>query len=133
MCVAPCCGTVEDMQRLIDSGYAHRLMHDPYEGGAEMLKPALKGHEGKLAPWNVWSEQGCTFWRDGLCELHDLGLKPLQGKLAHHDLMLTQSLEIGEKIDKDWADFEGIDEMVKNWRGTVKISKKFFAKLDPGK
>lgn len=28
MCQAPCCGTPEEMQSLIDAGYGNRLMHD---------------------------------------------------------------------------------------------------------
>jgi hypothetical protein len=27
----------------------------------------------------------CTFFVNGLCQLHELGLKPTEGKLSHHN------------------------------------------------
>lgn len=102
MCHAPCCGTPEDIKRLIENGYASRLMLDDLPGGADMIKPALKGYEGKESPWEVASRAGCTFWKEGKCELHSLGLKPLQGKASHHDLDDEEIEKIGEYINSTW-------------------------------
>jgi len=115
MCKAPCCGTPEDMQKLINHGYASRLMLDDWPGGPDMLKPALKGSEGLSAPWEVSTEQGCTFWKNGKCELHDLGLKPIQGKLAHHNNSLEKCEEIEYLINNSWKTDES-ETVVENWK-----------------
>jgi hypothetical protein len=82
------------MEALIEAGFGNRLMYDDFPDGEDMLKPALKGHEGKKAPWETSSARGCTFWKKGLCELHVLGLKPIQGKLAHHSNTTEQNEDI---------------------------------------
>jgi len=118
MCHAPCCGTPEDMQLLIEAGYGKRLMHDDWPDSTcseEMLKPALKGHEGDKAPWDVATEAGCTFWRNGKCDLHSKGLKPCQGKLAHHSLTKDQNEEIGEYIKEAWKGEKG-KEVIRKWK-----------------
>lgn len=48
MCHAPCCGTPDDMQALIDAGYGDRLMYDDWHYGEKLLKLVLKG---------------CNFWK----------------------------------------------------------------------
>lgn len=121
MCHAPCCGSVEDFDKLIDAGYADRLMFDDLPSvrdAGDFLKPALKGYEGEQAPWHTHSLVGCTFWKYGKCELHKLGLKPLQGKLAHHT-------NTGEKIDayaavskEDW-DSERGRALIEKWKKLV--------------
>jgi hypothetical protein len=53
----------------------------PNEEDIQILSPAIKGYEGLSAPFTPIGK--CTFLtRDDLCELHDLGLKPLEGRLA---------------------------------------------------
>jgi hypothetical protein len=114
MCHAPCCGTPDDIEKLMNAGYGNRLMYDNLEGGETMLKPALKGYEGIRSPWETSNEEGCTFWKEGKCELHDLGLKPSQGKLAHHSLTTEQHAEIGEYVNNSWKNHKG-DEVIEKW------------------
>ncbi len=102
MCHSPCCGTPEDMDKLMDAGYGDRLMYDDWPDGETMLKPALKGYGGERAPWEVSSLMGCTFWKKGKCELHSLGLKPSLGKLAIHDQPQEEKTEICEFIEESW-------------------------------
>ncbi len=126
MCKRPCWGTPEDMQRIIDAGYGHRLMRDFWGASKDeeneytfILSPALKGHEGEKAPFYPRSPEGCTFWKDGLCELHDLGLKPIEGKLAtckpevmpredeislHEEIYLTWKNPEAQKFSDYWTD-----------------------------
>lgn len=117
MCHAPCCGTHEEMQILIDNGYASRLMYDDLPGGPPMLKPALKGYEGKRSPWSTATEEGCTFWKDGKCELHSLRIKPIQGKLAHHSLTDKQFDSISDYIKENWENvtLEELDTLISKW------------------
>lgn len=115
MCTAPCCGTIEDMQNLIDAGYGNRLMLDDWPDDNDIIKPAMKGHEGGKAPWDVRTEEGCTFWKDGKCELHQSGLKPTQGKLAHHDNDYFQLKEIENFISDSWGKDEA-KEFIEKWK-----------------
>jgi hypothetical protein len=56
----PCIGTPEDIDRLVTAGHANRL---------------------RLVLWGA-----CTFFTEnGLCELHDKGLKPTEGRLSNHN------------------------------------------------
>ena len=81
-CHTPCLGTPEDIEKLIDAGYRDRLAPTSWFAGMlmgvinrpiEMVQPKVE---------NGW----CTFYHDGLCELHDKGLKPTEGRLSHHSI-----------------------------------------------
>ena len=124
MCHSPCCGTPEDMQRLIDVGYGDRLMLDEWPDGETMLKPALKGHEHKKAPWSTGSKKGCTFWQQGNCELHALGLKPIQGKLAHHSLCMEEYQQIADMITASWkpSTNPNAQAVIDEWKNTRRIN-----------
>lgn len=104
MCHAPCSGTPDDMEALMNAGYGNRLMYDDLPGGETILKPSLRGYEGINAPWQTFSVLGCTFWKDGKCELHSLGLKPTLGKLAIHDQSEEDRHQIAEFIEESWRD-----------------------------
>lgn len=119
MCHAPCCGSVEDFEKLIDAGYGDRLMFDDLPStvdGGDLLKPALKDHEGQKAPWQTRTLRGCTFWNEnGHCELHDLGLKPTQARLVQHG-------EDGFDVEKyaaiskeDWESPRGL-AVIERWK-----------------
>jgi hypothetical protein len=110
-CQRPCWGTPSEIQKLIDAGF-NRLMYDYWvrsneEGGdIDIICPALKGYENRAAPF--WPEGQCTFQdENGLCELHDLGLKPLEGRVVHckasfpslhEDVAMTWDTEEGKAI-----------------------------------
>lgn len=115
MCQGPCCGTPQEMRKIIEAGFGGRLMFDEGPGGPDLLKPALRGFEGEYAPWQTRSEDGCTFWKDGLCELHDIGLKPIQGRLAHHDLSEGETVEIGLEISDSWKGPEA-ENVIQLWK-----------------
>jgi len=82
----PCWPTPEEAQKIIDAGFGNRLMRDYWSGDGtdgndiQLLSPAIVGYEGKVTPW--WPEGHCTFLKKGLCQLHDLGLKPLEGRIT---------------------------------------------------
>lgn len=115
MCQGPCCGTPKEMKELITRGFGSRLMFDDLPGGSDLLKPALKGYEGKKAPWQTASKEGCTFWINGKCELHSSGLKPIQGKLAHHTLTDDDDMKIGNFIKQSWETKEA-EEVINIWK-----------------
>jgi|SRR6478736_4314071 len=81
MCKTPCLGTPEDILKIAEAGYSDRLtlcgwgvgmLAGVYPGFIDMIQAKVED--------NGW----CTFYKDGLCELHSLGLKPTEGQLAHH-------------------------------------------------
>jgi len=82
----PCWPTPDDAQRLIDAGHADRLMLDWWfdneqDKTVHVLTPAITGRESGQAP--AIPSGRCTFLNEkGLCQLHDLSLKPAEGKLA---------------------------------------------------
>jgi len=71
-CLQPCFGTPEDMIKIIQAGYEHRTEIVICEG-VPVIIPKMDNNK-----------HSCTFFTDGLCELHESGLKPTVGKLSHH-------------------------------------------------
>lgn len=138
MCDRPCFGTVQDIKNLIKAGYSDRLCLDwnsaPSDKNTDItfLTPALKDCEGKLSPSFPSSIKGCTFLTDGLCALHSLKLKPLQGRTAIHgfaDERLnakndSQSEAVKEYIMQDWKSKEGQD-LVDAWCKEHNIKSKY--------
>lgn len=117
-CHTPCLGTPQDILKLVKAGYAERLaLTDWFAGmmmgctdhGITMIQ--AKGENG-------W----CTFYHDGLCELHDKGLKPTEGKLSHHTIKLdnwTRKKSISWNVAKEWENkdnFSVVEEIVKEMK-----------------
>lgn len=84
MCAhSTCLPTPDEARELIRRGYGPRLAAYHFE--IEVVGPAPAGMEGRLDLRHT-RYGACTFRTpDGLCELHELGLKPLEGREAHHD------------------------------------------------
>ena len=114
MCMHPCWPTPQEAQKLIDTGFGGKMMADYWigdYGNIYILCPASKGYGGKTAPFNVWGK--CELQDGyGMCALHDLGLKPLEGVMAMHDV---PNREIHEEIAMMWNNNLG-EEMVAQWR-----------------
>lgn len=78
----PCAGTPQDILNLVNAGFADKLAPtilstiatNGYLPDVYMVQPEFD------------KKRGCCmfFTDDGLCSLHDLGLKPTEGKLATH-------------------------------------------------
>lgn len=115
MCRAPCCGTPQEINALIEAGYGDRLMLDDWDDDPDMIKPAMKAYEGYRAPWATSTKEGCTFWKEGKCELHDTGLKPMHARLAHHDMIDEEWKYVCNKIKETWHGEEA-EICIKNWR-----------------
>jgi Fe-S-cluster containining protein len=79
----PCWGTPEEIEKIIEAGLGDRLMNDYWiesPQDVQIFSPAIVGYEGRTAPFMPIG--ACTFLKNGLCELHDKGLKPLEGRTA---------------------------------------------------
>jgi hypothetical protein len=116
-------GTVAEMERLIVAGYGPRLMRRSWwlsEKGTDAicLMPAEVGCEGKDM-LNYFSPSTCTFFKDGKCELHDLGLKPLEGRVAIHDDRTGR--EINRALALEWDKPRG-QSLVKAWQQVMEAT-----------
>jgi hypothetical protein len=80
---------------------------DGFDGGnIYILAPANKGYEGKRAPNWPSTEDGCTFWHNGLCGIHTTGFKPIEGRLASCKDM---NMGLHEKVAQLWNNAEDQD------------------------
>jgi len=120
MCRRPCWGTPNEIRKIIDAGFGDRLMVDYWCNtmfdDIEILCGALKGYEGKAAPFIPVSDSGCSFFKNGLCELHDEKLKPCEGRLSvctsngddidglHKEVAMMWDSEEGRELVKGWRD-----------------------------
>ena len=116
-CKTPCLGTPEDIRRLIKAGYKERLAITHWWVGIARGKldfPVIMIQARQ-------EENGyCTFFRDGLCELHDLGLKPTEGRLSHHSIT-KENFKFGKSLSwnvaKEWMDMrngEIVEEIIRH-------------------
>lgn len=104
----PCWPTPDDARRLIAAGHAERLMVDwwvdPAGRTVYLLSPAIRGWETAVAP--IEPRGDCTFRTpNGLCALHDAGLKPTEGRLALCRNRTPDGLH--DAIARSWAGEEG--------------------------
>lgn len=77
-----CLPTPKEVGQLVKQGYGNRLATYQFDSNSLYQAPATVGYENKILPRTNMG--ACTFFKNGKCELHDLGLKPLEGRLAHH-------------------------------------------------
>lgn len=118
-CRRPCWPTTAEAAALIDAGLGGRLMldfwaaDDEHPAGIKLLCPACPGHEGDTAPFAPFG--GCTFQAvgTGLCELHDRGLKPAEGRKTGCG-KVKKSTSLHRIIAETWATPEGA-AVVERW------------------
>jgi hypothetical protein len=107
----PCIGTPEDILNIINAGYGYGLSNTTWLTGmaagehnapVQMIQPLKK-------------DNGCAFLDDSnLCILHDLGLKPTEGKISNHADTPVNSFKetINYKVAMTWIDENGKNDPV---------------------
>lgn len=111
-CLTPCLGTPQDIWRLIEAGYGNKLRITFWAVG--MLVGAVPFPIPMVQA--LQTEHGCVFWKNGLCELHDQGLKPTEGRLSYHTLAEDNfcfERSLSWNIAKEWAAKENIELVTK--------------------
>ncbi|GAB6119660.1 hypothetical protein [Dysgonomonas termitidis] len=111
-CRVPCLGTPDDILKLIRAGHAGKLKLTFWCVGMALGKypcpvPMVQA---------VKTGAGCVFLSNGLCELHDSGLKPTEGKLSHHELRLDNfifELSLAWNVAKEWIDKDNFPKVIK--------------------
>ena len=107
-CHTPCLGTPQDIEKLIDAGYSDRLL--PTLWGAGMIMGVINFPVPMIQIAS--SDDYCSFFHNGLCELHDRGLKPNEGRLSHHSTRIDNfkaSKSIAWNVAKEWLSEENAD------------------------
>lgn len=114
MCKVPCIGTPKDIEAIIDAGYADRLKETMWMVGYLAVK------EKPIAMIQPTEKDGwCAFRQpDGLCELHDLGLKPTEGVLAsckvvEEDDIPTYETSVLRAVAHEWVKVENFGNVMK--------------------
>lgn len=54
---------------------------------------------------------GCVFFQNGLCELHDRGLKPTEGRLSYHTLTEESfdfSKSLAWNVAREWLNEKNV-------------------------
>lgn len=117
----PCWGTIEDMEIIIDEGFADRLMldfwNDCEEGNRDiyLLVPALCGYEKKSAPH--WPIGRCNFLNDkNMCDIHKV--KPVLGKITNHENFDNGMHNI---IAQSWDCKKGMD-LIERWKKLIEFN-----------
>lgn len=117
-CHTPCLGTPQDILKLVKAGYADRLALTDWFAGMMM---GCTDHG--ITMIQAKDENGwCTFYHDGLCELHDKGLKPTEGKLSHHSIKIDNwkhRKSISWNVAKEWENEDNVsvvEEIVKEMK-----------------
>lgn len=98
MChVAPCIGTPADMHAIVKAGYGHKLAPTTYAPWiAHGIAPV-----DLVAP--RMTPKGCAFLTpEGLCELHDKGLKPTEGRVISCKTSSLINLAVPMRIADMW-------------------------------
>lgn len=109
-CKTPCLGTPADILKLINAGYIEKLDLTLWVQGYVLKKcPLIPMVQA------IRTKDGCVFLKNGLCELHDLGLKPTQGILSHHTLMEENFIferSLGYNVAKEWVKIQNLPVIV---------------------
>lgn len=102
-CRTPCLGTPEDILRLLKAGYKERLAPTLWGVGLVLRRIPYVVPMIQARRINGY----CIFFRNGLCELHDAGLKPTEGRLSHHTIT-RENLKFGSSLSwnvaREWLD-----------------------------
>lgn len=104
---APCLGTPQDIWALIEAGYKDRLELTVWSVGLFLGKIPFPIPMVQAAR----SPDGCAFFQGGLCQLHDLGLKPTEGRLSHHTITgenFEFSQSLAWNVAREWLDERNI-------------------------
>jgi len=120
-CGHPCLGTPDDLIKILESDFAKRTMIINWTGAMDFKlydKPITM-----MVPLYDEVNKSCTFFTDGLCELHNSGLKPTEGKLSHHSTTLEKfnvKKSIGWAVSKEWLSIpnEKLNKLIELFNST---------------
>lgn len=98
-----CLGTPADIEKIIDAGHREKIKPTKW-GVANFI---VNGDMIPMFQAEFIPDHGCVFYEDGLCTLHEVGLKPTEGKLSHHTIKddnYNRRKHLAYNIAKTWDD-----------------------------
>ena len=118
-CRRPGWWSVGQAARAVQAGYADRMMLEiSPERTFGVLSPSFKGNEGNLA-LQFFAGQGCTFLKEGLCELFGTGLQPLECRFCHHS-RVGLGPQCHAALEKDWNSPAG-QGLILRWNEITRV------------
>lgn len=121
-CKRPGWWTVDQASLAIERGYANRMMMEiSPEFDFAVLSPAFYGCEGFMATQEMF-KNGCNFLKNGLCELHNTDLLPLECAFCHHE-RVGQGIVCHNAIEREWKTYNA-QLLVKRWQNITCFHKK---------
>jgi len=111
-CRVPCIGTPDDMLEIIKAGHADKLEFHNWNVGYLLGK--LPAPITIIRPKVI--EGSCAFFKNNLCELHESGLKPTEGKLSYHTLKLDNfifELSLSWNVAQEWIRLDNLPKIIK--------------------
>ena len=100
-CRRPGWWTVREAEQVLYTRHAFRMMLEVSpERHFGVLSPSFRGNEGNYS-LEIYSDNGCTFYNNQLCELYGTGLQPLECRFCHHD-RTGQGIRCHHDIETEW-------------------------------
>lgn len=109
-CKSPCLGTPKDILNIIKAGYKDKVVVTYWAAG--MVMGVINRPIPMVQPLFNEETGYCVFFKDGLCELHDKKLKPIEGKLSHHSLKVDNfnpKKSLSWLVAKEWISDSNLD------------------------
>ena len=112
-CRRPGWWSVSECSKAIQAGHAPRMMLElSPDRSFGVVSPAFAGNEGDFA-LQKHAAAGCTFLREGRCQLHGTGFQPLECRHCHHDRPGAGPL-VHAALERDWMTPAG-QAVVERW------------------
>ncbi len=121
-CHTPGIGTPEDMKKIIDAGFTNKVALTIWD--VEVRLGMTNTPTPMITPRFDKTKNACAFFIDGLCELHDLGLKPTECKLSNHEMTKsnwTPKKAIAHFVAKEWQKSSELINQIKHLYGNSTI------------
>ena len=111
MCKNPCIGTPEEMTKISKSGFRNQLSITMW--GFGLMVGTHKDFVKMIAPSFDQEKGYCTFYENGKCKLHHLGLKPKEGRYASHENIPVDNIQelFDTPLYKCIAEWEKLEEI----------------------
>jgi hypothetical protein len=101
--VSPCLGTPEDMEKLEKAGHMNDVSKTYVLDGKTNTFKEVKALKGIAWNHNGHQLMKCSMLDDnGLCKLHNKGLKPTEGRIINHTCSHQDTVDIRHELLKEW-------------------------------
>lgn len=108
----PCLGTPQDILALIEAGYVDKVCYTQWAAGISLRHITRPIEMVQIKSKGKGSDGECVFFHDGKCDLHEIGLKPTEGKLSHHEVSMKELLKennLTYQVAIEWCKEENLE------------------------